>query len=142
MSQAAPILDAVAALVAAAVSGVTISRQPQPIAAVSAALPHAVVALTDYAAEALEFSQERRTYRIAVTLAFRRAVEPPDYETDGDRETAAAALEALAAALVADRTLGGAAPEGAHLETGTIVSHPDEPLVFADLVVAAVRIGA
>jgi len=137
VSAASAIIAAVLAKVSAAVPGVTVSRQPRPALHLES-FPHAMLAATDYEAERLDFGQELRTWSVSVILVWKRA-EPPDASVDGERETAALALEAIAEAIRLDPSLGGAADALARLATGQVLSHPDEPFVYASLVVAASR---
>ena len=142
MSAQKAILDAIVVVAQAAVPALVspasrVSQAPQEIPGLPPeAFPHLQVVVSDtYTAELLEHGQERRTYPVGALLAHRRS---GDSAVDV-REQVAADLEAIASALGADRTLGGAC-DSVLVAGARIRSDPSDAFVYAEILIEARRV--
>lgn len=139
MSTPGALLDAIVAVAEAAIpalaaNALRISTQPQDVTSLPPeAFPHFEILLADvYRAELAPHGQEVRTYPLGALLVHKRSGDA----AEDDRETVAAEVDALAAGVAADRTLGGAC-ETALLESARVRSDPAGGFVFAELVFVA-----
>lgn len=130
MSVAGDIVTAVLADISTAIAGVTTSKEAVSITELRGEdFPHAMVLQTDYEAEILEWSQERRTWTISGTIV----------QEGGTREDMQTKLENIGAQVAADSTLGGTVDRST-FASSLSHSHTDSPHLFGVFVVQAEKV--